>query len=215
MAKAITQMTLSQYRALVAGIPLYCATTVFTVAGQTFTALQAVSFIQNVLNAVAATATAKGAWKEAILAEDKLVAADGDTVRMIRNAIAAMFSAQVNTLNAFEITPRKPYTPLTTAKRAAATAKANATRLARGTASKKKKAEIVGDVTGVTITPVTAGSSASTSGGTSAVSAGATGPGTAGVATPAGAAGVMTPAAGVATPVASATNATGGGGAHS
>ena len=73
----------------------------FTVAGQTFTALQAVSFIQNVLNAVAATATAKGAWKKAILAEDKLVAADGDTVKMIRNAIAAMLSTQINTPSAF------------------------------------------------------------------------------------------------------------------
>jgi hypothetical protein len=65
---------------------------VLTVAGQAVTVLQAVSFIQNVLRAVAATVTAKGAWKEVILAEDKLVVADGDTVTTIRDAIAAIAS---------------------------------------------------------------------------------------------------------------------------
>ena len=43
-AKTITQLTLSKLRALIAGIPLYCATTVLTVARRTLTAFCAVSF---------------------------------------------------------------------------------------------------------------------------------------------------------------------------
>jgi hypothetical protein len=45
---------------------------------------------------------------------------------------------------------------LGTEKRATATAKARATRLARGTKGKKQKLAIRGDVTGVTVTPIVA-----------------------------------------------------------
>jgi hypothetical protein len=45
--------------------------------------------------------------------------------------------------------------PLPTEKRAAATAKLRATRTARGTTSKKQKLAVKGDVTGVTVTPIT------------------------------------------------------------
>ena len=140
MTKSITPLTISEYRALVTGIPVHCPNASFTVAGQTFTAPQAVTFIQSVLSAVAATATAKGAWKDAILAEAKVVARDGATVKQIRSNIAGMFSNQQNTLSDFEITPKKVRAPLNAAKRAAATAKARATRIARGTTSKKQKA---------------------------------------------------------------------------
>jgi hypothetical protein len=88
-----------------------------------------VTFISSVLAAVTATATAKGAWKDTILAEEKLLAADGPTVKEIRTNIATMFSNAMNTLDAFEIVPRKVPTPLTADQRAAATAKARATRL--------------------------------------------------------------------------------------
>ena len=76
-------------------------------------------------------------------------------MKQIRSNVAWMFSNQVSTLTAFAIAPRKVPVPLTAAKRAAAIAKAKATRLARGTTSKKQKAALTGDVTGVTITPVT------------------------------------------------------------
>jgi hypothetical protein len=139
MPNSFTPLKLSQYRALVTGIPVHCPNAVFMVAGQTFTAPQAVTFIQSVLNAVAATATAKGAWKDAIQAEAKIVAQDGAAVKQIRSNIAGMFSNQQNALSDFEITPKKVPAPLSAAKRAAATAKARATRIARGTTSKKQK----------------------------------------------------------------------------
>ena len=53
MPKSIAPLALTEYRALVAGIPLSCASAIFTVAGQTFTAAQATAYIDGVLTAVA------------------------------------------------------------------------------------------------------------------------------------------------------------------
>jgi hypothetical protein len=65
-----------------------------------------------------------------------------------------MFANAPDTLAVFGLKPPKARVPLTTAQRAAKTAKAEATRIARGTASKKQKAAIKGNVAGVTITPL-------------------------------------------------------------
>jgi len=157
----INPLTITEYQALIAGIPKYCPNAIFTVAGQTFTASEAVTFITSLLNAASAVATAKTGWKDARLAEETLVASDLPIVKAIRENLATMFSNNTTTLAAFEIAPKKPRQPLSAEARAAATAKARATRIARGTTSKKQKAEVSGDVTGVTITPVVAKSATS------------------------------------------------------
>jgi hypothetical protein len=151
----MSPLTLAELQALVNGLPRYCPTAIFTVAGQTFTSPQAVTFIQSVLAAVSAVATAKTGWTDARLAEAKIVSQDGAAVKAIRDNVALMFSNNTTTLADFMIAPKKPRVPLSVEARAAATAKARATRLARGTESKKKKATVTGNVTGVTITPAT------------------------------------------------------------
>jgi methionine-rich copper-binding protein CopC len=153
-AKSPNQLTLNQYQAVASGIPKYCPNAIFTVAGQTFTATQAVAFVESVLNAVSAVSTAKTAWADARLAEAKAIAQDGAAVKAIRENIALMFSNNTTTLAVFDITPKKARAPLSIAARAKATAKAKATRLARGTTSKKQKATVSGNVVGVDITPV-------------------------------------------------------------
>jgi hypothetical protein len=135
----ITTLSLTEYHAIVSGIPTYCPKATFIIAGQTFSAPQAVKFVSSVLDAVSATATAKTAWKDARMAEEKVVAQNGPAVRAIREVIAAMFSNSTTTLTAFAIAPRKARTPLTAAAIAGAAAKARATRIARGTTSKKQK----------------------------------------------------------------------------
>jgi len=155
MASKSIPLTQAQLQALISGIPEYCASTIFNVAGQTFTAAQAVAFLTTVQNAGTAIAASRAAWKAAIQASEKNNAGDGVVAHEIREAVALQFSNAPTTMNAFAIAPRKKAKPLTVEARAAATAKARATRLARGTASKKKKAAISGDVTGVTITPTT------------------------------------------------------------
>jgi hypothetical protein len=154
MPSASKSLTQTQYQALVAGIPKYCASTIFSIAGQTFTATQAVALVQLLLNASAATAAARAASKEAAATEAATIAQNLLLVRGIRGSIELTFCNSPTTLAAFDIQPKKSPKPLSAAARAAATAKAKATREARGTKSKKAKATISGDVAGITITPV-------------------------------------------------------------
>ena len=155
MKKTPTPLTLAEYRALVTGIPLYCPNAIFSFASQNLTAPQAVTLLTTLLDAASASATAKGAWKDARLAEVQVVTQNGAAAKEIRGNIASMFSNALNTLTAFEIAPRKVPAPLSAEARLAATAKMRATRAARGITSKKQKATLTGNVTGVTITPVT------------------------------------------------------------
>ena len=59
VTKLIDPLSLAEYQALVAGIPRNCPNAIFMVAGRTFTAPQAVTFIGGVVAVVSATATAK------------------------------------------------------------------------------------------------------------------------------------------------------------
>ena len=154
MARTPKLLTAAQYQALLTGIPKYCVNTIFSYAGQTYTASQAVAVVTALLNVSFASSNAKSAWKDALAAEQKMIAADAPVVRAIRESLALTFVNAQQTLTELGITPRKKPTPLPGAARSAATAKAAATRKARGTTSKKQKALVTGNVTGVTITPV-------------------------------------------------------------
>ena len=155
MPHAITPLTVVEYQALVTGIPKYCSKSVFNIASQTYTAVQAVKLISSVLSAVSATANAKPALNDARLAEEEAVAQDGPIVTAIRDNIRVQFGDDTTTLAALAIPPKKPRQPLSAAAGLAATEKLRATRAARGTTSKKQKATISGNVTGVSITPIT------------------------------------------------------------
>jgi hypothetical protein len=74
----------------------------------------------------------------------------------------------------FGLSPKKVKKPLSGEQQAAAAAKRAATRAARGTIGKRKKAGIKGSVTGVVVTPVTATPAAGSTptGGASGTSAG-------------------------------------------
>jgi hypothetical protein len=162
MAQNSSQLTVAQYQALIAGIQKYAGNATFMVASQRFTAAQAVTFLQTLHDTSAATAAAKAAWKQSLASDEAAEAQNGSLAREIRDTIAIMFSNAAATLQGFGMAPRKKPTPLTTAARAAANAKAAATREARGTKGAAQKAAITGNVTGVTITPVvtpTAGAS--------------------------------------------------------
>jgi hypothetical protein len=155
MPHTITPLTVAEYQALVSGIPKYCPKAIFSFASQTYTAAQAVKIIATVLSAVSATANAKTALTDARQAEATTVAQNAPLVSFIRSNIAAQFNNNTTTLAAFDIQPKKPRQPLSPAARLAASAKAKATRAARGTGSKKQKATISGNVTGVSVTPIT------------------------------------------------------------
>jgi hypothetical protein len=76
-------------------------------------------------------------------------------IRDLRRFLLASFSTAPQTLAEFGLEPPKARKPRTGAENAAAAAKAEATRKARGTVGSKKKLTIKGNVTGVLVTPVT------------------------------------------------------------
>ncbi len=115
----------------------------FTLAGQTYTPTQVVQLATSLLAADNATVLAKAAYAEAVAAEKKLLATDGKVVQQLRESLALIFSNSPTTLADLQIAPRKTPKPLSTQVRAARGAKAEATRRARGTTSKKQKAAII------------------------------------------------------------------------
>jgi hypothetical protein len=145
----------AEYQALIIGLQKYCATSTFPVGGQSLTTPQVVALITAILNAALAVPPAKAAWLATVTARDAVVEQDGETVEAVRDLVAIQFKNAPTTLADFAITPRKAPKPLTAEARVVAKAKAQATREARGTGSKKEKAAITGNVTGVTITPTT------------------------------------------------------------
>jgi len=156
MGSNSSQLSVAEYQALITSIPKYLATATFMVASQTFTAPQAVTFLQTLHDSSAATIAAKAMWKQLALADETAEAQNGSIAREIRDAIALAFSNAPATLQAFMLSPRKKPTPLTAEARLVAAAKAKATRTARGTKGSKQKAAITGNVVGVTVTPVLA-----------------------------------------------------------
>lgn len=155
MAATIQGLTTAEYQALLVGLPKYCASTIFPYAGQSYTAPQVVTFIAAILNAKVAVAPAKGTWLAAVHAAEQTEIENAKIVKAARSVCSSLFVDDPSTLAALAITPRKTPKPLSTEARAAANAKAEATRKARGTTGKKQKALITGNVTGVTIIPNT------------------------------------------------------------
>ncbi len=152
------EVTMEQYQALLAGLPKYWPSNqTFFLEGQQLTVPQVVSLINVILAAMAASTQARGAWTEALAQEKEAIARNGPLVRGVRAAIAEAFVNSPGTLVALDVQPRKAPRPLTAEARLVAKAKAKATREARGTTSKKQKAKITGNVTGVTVTPITTG----------------------------------------------------------
>ena len=155
MSTTRKDLTLAQYQSLLTGVPVHCATSTFTVNGTSYTAPQTVALVQSVLSAILAVPAARMAWSTAHQAAVHSLATDGQTVKELRDCMMLSFGNQPAVLHDLGFSLRKSPKPLTAEARTAANAKRKATRAARGTTSKKQKAAISGNVTGVTITPIT------------------------------------------------------------
>jgi len=85
----------------------------------------------------------------------------GPVVLALRRTLQSMYANAPDTLAVYGLEPHQVPAPRTAAEKAASAAKAEATRKARGTTSKKQKLAVSGNVTGITITPITAPTAAS------------------------------------------------------
>jgi len=113
---------------------------------------------QTLVSLRAAVVAAKAAEQVKLTAESAqrppiLVLMDG-----FEAYVKLTYGQQPDVLADFGLGPKKARTKLTAEQQAAANAKREATRKARGTASKKQKKAVKGDVTGVVVTPVTSAS---------------------------------------------------------
>ena len=147
---------LAQLQALITGLQKQFPNGQFTLGNTVFTTAALVQTLQSLIDAINAVNTAQANAKVALAALGVTVAKVGPVVLALKRNLLSMFGDATDTLALFGLEPRKAPAPRTGPELAAAAAKAKATRIARGTASKKKKLAVTGNVTGVSITPITA-----------------------------------------------------------
>jgi hypothetical protein len=112
--------------------------------------------LQSLASALAAVNAAHVSVKDALASLAKIEPATAPLMRDYNRFVLAAFASVPQQLADFGMQPPKARKPLTSEQLAARAAKSAATRQARGTAGKKQKAAVKGNVTGVDITPVTA-----------------------------------------------------------
>ncbi|HEY3820719.1 MAG TPA: hypothetical protein VGL81_26315 [Polyangiaceae bacterium] len=142
---------------LIAGIQKRLANVPMTFAGGTFTAAQVISELQELVDLRAAVIAARTSTTAKVEAEEAKAPALLAFMDAFVQFVRVQFSTQSDALADFGVPPKKVATPLTVEQKAAAAAKREATRAARGTASAKAKKRIKGTVTGVLVTPIVAG----------------------------------------------------------
>jgi hypothetical protein len=147
---------LARVQALIAGTLKHFPNGSFTLGNTTYTTASLVALLQSLANTMIGLNVAQLGAKDAMATQQGTQATVGPVVEAYQRFVQAAFSNAAQTIADFGLAPPKVRTPLSSAQLAARAAKTAATREARGTTSKKQKLAITGNVTGVTVTPVTA-----------------------------------------------------------
>ncbi|MGD0523904.1 MAG: hypothetical protein ABSE49_02100 [Polyangiaceae bacterium] len=180
------------YLSLIAGLlAFFQPGDTFALAAGIMTRDQLIALFQQFVAAAQATKNSNAAWRTDVQAERAMELTVAPIRTGLKSILQGKFGKSGTQLLQFGIAPLK-VVPKTTEVMTAAVAKSKATRAARGTKGSVQKKQITGNVTGVIITPVTAGpatpvatgNAASANGGTAAPPAA---PAPAGTPTPAAA----------------------------
>jgi hypothetical protein len=147
---------LAHVQALIAGTTKHFPNGQFTIGNTTYASAEIVQTLQGLANAMLARDAAEASAKDALKAAQVAQSQVGPILRAYVRLVLVTFGSASQTLADFGLAPPKARVPLTAQQLAAKAAKAKATRAARGTASKKQKLAVKGDVTGVIVTPVAA-----------------------------------------------------------
>ena len=148
--------SLAFLRAFSAGLQKHLANQSFPVGTTTYTVTSLVQLLGSLIAAIEAVNAAQVSATNAVANLKAMNASASPVVSAVVRVVAAMFASDAAALADFGLKARKARTPLTTEQKAAAKAKAEATRKARGTKGPKAKLAVKGNVTGVEITPITA-----------------------------------------------------------
>jgi hypothetical protein len=148
--------TLALLQALVTGLQSQLPSGTFTLESTAFTTASLATLIQGIIGALKSLDAAQLNARAALTTARAAVAQNGPILSALKRNLLSMYGNAPQTLAIFGLKPPKAKVPKTVEQKAVAAAKARATRLARGTASKKAKAAIKGNVVGVDLTPITA-----------------------------------------------------------
>ena len=125
-----------------------------SVGGALLTLVQIVAMLQGFAALRDDVDAARAALRAKVAVEVAQALAMNAFINAFVKIVRGMFGNQPDVLADFGLAPTKARTPPTAEERAAAVAKREATRAARGTKGAKAKQAIKGNVTGVTIAPV-------------------------------------------------------------
>jgi hypothetical protein len=146
---------LARVQALIAGTQKHFPNGSFTLGNTAYTTATLIQALKSLESAITTLNAAHASVSDAGTALRDVQSKVAPLMRDYRRFVLATFSTATQELADFGLQPPKARKPLDSQKRAIATAKAKATRTARGTTSKKQKLAVKGNVTGVTITPTT------------------------------------------------------------
>ena len=147
---------LAHVQAIIAGTTKHLPNGSFTIGNTTYTSASLIQVFQGLVSAMLARNAAETGAKDALTAEQAAQAQVDPILRGYERLVLVTFASVTQTLADFGLAPPKARTPLTAQQLTARAAKAKATRIARGTTSKKQKLAVKGDATGVVVTSVTA-----------------------------------------------------------
>jgi hypothetical protein len=147
-------------QALIAGLQKHYPSGQFTFGNVAYTTAALVTLFQSVITAITNVNAAQASAKDAVASMNGAIATMGPVFLALKNNLQNTYGTTSTTLADFGLEPEKARTPLTVEEKAAAKAKAKATREARGTTGSKQKLAVTGNVVGVTVTPITASPSA-------------------------------------------------------
>jgi hypothetical protein len=155
MAYSTKASTVAQLQSLIQGLQKQFPNGKFTLGNTGYTTKTLVQAFQSLISAINAVNTAQANAKVAVAALRAATAQVGPVVLALKRNLQSMYGSATDTLALFGLEPHKAPAPRSTAEKAASAVKAKATRTARGTTSKKQKLAIKGNVTGVSMIPIT------------------------------------------------------------
>jgi hypothetical protein len=117
-----------------------------TILGTTLKTTDIITTLQARLASASTVITTRATWQNAVKTDKAERASTKAFVSAVRQAVLLAFAGQIDVLADFGLKPHKTRAPRTPAQKAAATAKAKATRAARHTMGSKQKASIKGTV---------------------------------------------------------------------
>jgi len=153
--KASKATLLALMQALISGLQKHTPNGQFTLGGNPYTTAALVQLLQSLADAITAVTASQASGKEVVAAMRAVEAKVGPVFLALKSNLLNTYGASTSTLADFGLEPHKAPAPRTAEQKAASAAKAKATRAARGTTSKKQKLTVSGNVSGITVTPVT------------------------------------------------------------